>query len=281
MAAIQTRSQHRCFGGRMGYYSHASEQTGTQMNFAVFEPPQAQQKKLPALYFLAGLTCSEETFMVKAGAQRIAADLGLMLVTCDTSPRGLGHAGEDEDWDFGTGAGFYLDASAEPWDHGYRMGSYVNAELPALIEANFAAAGDRRGIFGHSMGGHGALVTALRNRKRWHSVSAFAPIANPCRVPWGQKAFGHYLGSDEKRWPQWDACELLAQAAHPAEILVDQGGADQFLERELSPGALQAAAEAAGQQLNYRLHAGYDHGYYFIQSFIEDHLRHHARALNP
>ena len=263
----------------MGYYSHASVQTGTQMNFAVFEPPQAQQKKVPALYFLAGLTCSEETFMVKAGAQRIAADLGLMLVSCDTSPRGLGHPGEDEDWDFGTGAGFYLDASAEPWSKGYRMGSYVNDELPALIEANFAAAGDHRGIFGHSMGGHGALVTALRNPQRWQSVSAFAPIANPCAVPWGEKAFGNYLGADRARWEEWDASLLMKAKAFPGTILVDQGEADQFLEKQLKPEALEAAAKVSGQALELRRHAGYDHSYWFIQSFVADHLAHHAQAL--
>lgn len=278
--SLETRSEHACFGGRMGFYSHASRETGTVMNLAVFQPPQvlAGQRR-PALYYLAGLTCTEETFVIKAGAQRLAAELGLVLVACDTSPRGLGHPGEDDDWDFGTGAGFYLDATQVPWSQGYRMGSYVNLELPALIEAQFPVQAERRGLFGHSMGGHGALVTALRAPDRWHSLSAFAPICNPSAVPWGEKAFSRYLGDDRAAWRQWDASELMRQRAWPGEILVDQGEADQFLERELHPQALEAAAAASGQALRLRRHAGYDHGYWFIQSFIEDHLRHHHRHL--
>ena len=280
MSAVEKRSEHRCFGGVQGYYSHQSAATGTKMNFSVFAPPQAAKQNVPALYFLAGLTCTEETFMIKAGAQRLAAQLGLMLVTCDTSPRGLGYAGETESWDFGVGAGFYLDATAEPWSTGYRMGSYVSIELPALIEANFPARPDRRGIFGHSMGGHGALVTALRDPGRWHSVSAFAPISNPVNVPWGQKAFGHYLGADRSAWNTWDASVLMASRPHPTEILVDQGEADNFLERELHPHTLIAASKVLGQQLTLRRHAGYDHGYFFIQSFVADHLAHHAAILD-
>ena len=276
---METRSTHACYGGTQGFYRHASRETGTVMNFAVYTPPQAQRGPVPALYFLAGLTCTEETFFIKAGAQRVAAELGLMLVACDTSPRGLNLPGDAEHWDLGVGAGFYLDATATPWAAHYRMGSYVNRELPALIEAQFPARQDRRGIFGHSMGGHGALVTALRAPERWHSVSALAPIGHPVDVPWGQKAFTNYLGADREAWAQWDASRLMAQRAYPQMILVDQGEADQFLERELRPEALEAAAAISGQALRLRRHAGYDHGYYFIQSFIEDHLRHHAVML--
>lgn len=248
------------------------------MNFSVFEPGAAKTQKVPVLYYLAGLTCTEETFMVKAGAQKLADELGLMLVSCDTSPRGLELPGEHDDWDFGSGAGFYLDATASPWSKRYRMGSYINEELPALIEANFPALAGARGICGHSMGGHGALVTALRSPERWRSVSAFAPIANPCAVPWGQKAFGNYLDS-ESEWPAWDASCLMAARAFPADILIDQGEVDPFLERELHPESLEAAARQSGQALTLRRHAGFDHGYYFIQSFMDDHLRHHAGIL--
>jgi S-formylglutathione hydrolase len=277
--SLVTRSGHACHGGRMGFYSHASESTGTEMRFAVFLPPQAEQGPVPALYFLAGLTCTEETFMIKAGAQRLAAELGLMLVACDTSPRGLKLPGEADHWDFGVGAGFYLDATQSPWAPHYRMGRYINEELPALVEANFPARRDRRGIFGHSMGGHGALVTALRHPQRWHSVSAFAPIANPVAVPWGQKAFGNYLGADAAAWQEWDASLLMSRRPWPGTILVDQGLGDQFLERELRPEALRVAAAKSGQQLTLRLHEGYDHSYWFIQSFIADHLYHHAEIL--
>lgn len=277
---VETRSEHACFSGKQGFYTHLSSATDTPMNFSVFVPGVASSRsRVPALYYLAGLTCTEETFMIKAGAQRLADELGLILVTCDTSPRGLDLPGEHEDWDFGSGAGFYLDATAAPWRSHYRMATYINKELPALIEAEFPALAAVRGIFGHSMGGHGALVNALRNPQRWHSVSAFAPIANPCGVPWGQKAFKAYLGADESLWEAWDASVLMANAAHPAEILVDQGEADNFLERELHPHALEAAAEQSGQKLTLRRHAGFDHGYYFIQSFVADHLRHHARIL--
>lgn len=279
MAAIETRSEQACFGGRMGFYSHDSEQTRTWMNFAVYLPPQAAQGPVAALYYLAGLTCNEETFMIKAGAQRLAAEHGLALVACDTSPRGLDLPGDSESWDFGVGAGFYLDATEAPWVGHYRMGSYVNEELPTLIEAHFPVRGDRRGIFGHSMGGHGALVTALRHPHRWQSVSAFAPIANPCAVPWGDKAFGNYLGADRARWEDWDASLLMKAKAYPGTILVDQGEADQFLEKQLKPEALEAAAKVSGQALELRRHAGYDHSYWFIQSFVADHLAHHAQAL--
>ncbi len=279
MSAIETRSEQVCFGGSLGLYAHDSAQTRTRMNFAVYLPPQAKNGPVPALYYLAGLTCSEETFVIKAGAQRLAAEYGLALVACDTSPRGLNLPGDSESWDFGVGAGFYLDATESPWAGHYRMGSYVNEELPALIEANFPVRGDKRGIFGHSMGGHGALVTALRNPQRWQSVSAFAPIANPCAVPWGEKGFGNYLGDDRRRWEEWDASLLIKAKAFPGKILVDQGEADQFLEKQLKPEALEAAAKVSGQALELRRHAGYDHSYWFIQSFVADHLAHHAQAL--
>jgi S-formylglutathione hydrolase len=276
---METRSEQACFGGRLGYYTHASTSTGTDMRFAVYQPPQAAQHKVPALYYLAGLTCTEETFVIKAGAQRAAAELGLMLVACDTSPRGLNLPGDADAWDFGVGAGFYLDATAEPWSKNYRMSSYINNELPALIEKNFAARDDRRGIFGHSMGGHGALVAALSRPQFWHSVSAFAPISNPVAVPWGEKAFGNYLGTDRKQWERWDASLLMRAHAHPGLILVDQGLADNFLENQLHPQALEAAAAVSGQKLKLRRQAGYDHSYWFIQTFIDDHLQHHAQAL--
>jgi len=277
--SVEVRGEHACFGGRQGFYSHQAKSTGTKMNFSVYLPPQATQGKVPAVYYLAGLTCTEETFMIKAGAQRLAAEAGLALVTCDTSPRGLNLPGDSDAWDFGVGAGFYLDATQAPWAGHYCMGSYVNLELPTLIEANFPVLDDRRGIFGHSMGGHGALVTALRHPQRWQSVSAFAPISNPVAVPWGQKAFGNYLGADQERWKDYDASELIRTRAYPGLLLVDQGNADQFLERELKPEALEAAAKVSGQQLWLRRHEGYDHSYWFIQSFIADHIAHHAGLL--
>ncbi|HCS28578.1 MAG TPA: S-formylglutathione hydrolase [Spongiibacteraceae bacterium] len=277
-AMLETRSEHACFSGIQGFYSHPSSSTGTIMNFSVFVPGAAKSRKVPALYYLAGLTCTDETFMVKAGAQKLADELGLMLIACDTSPRGLELPAEHDDWDFGSGAGFYLDATASPWNKHYRMGSYINAELPALIEENFPALAGTKGICGHSMGGHGALVSALRNPERWQSVSAFAPISNPVNVPWGQKAFSNYLAA-ESEWRAWDASCLMAEKAYPGEVLIDQGDGDQFLERELHPESLEGAARTSGQQLRLRRHSGFDHGYYFIQSFIDDHLRHHAAVL--
>lgn len=281
MPTVETREEHSCFGGVMGYYRHASAVTGTPMNFAVYLPPQARRVPVPALYYLAGLTCDETTFMLKAGAQQFAARHGLALVACDTSPRGLNYPGEDASWDFGLGAAFYLDATQAPWSSGYRMGHYINTELPALIEAEFPVASDRRGIFGHSMGGHGALVTALRNPSRWQSVSAFAPVCHPAAAPWGRKAFGNFLGPDESSWAAWDASALVRQQPYPGELLVDQGEEDQFIERELMPDALTAAATASAQRLQLRRHKGYDHSYWFIQSFMADHLAHHADLLYP
>lgn len=275
---ITTRSTHTCFGGTQGFYSHESTSTGTVMNFAVFTPPQAANGLVPALYYLAGLTCSEETFVIKAGAQRVAAELGLMLITCDTSPRGLNLPGEADSWDFGLAAGFYLDATEPPWAPHYTMGSYVNVELPALIEAHFAARKDRRGLFGHSMGGHGALVSALRHPGQWQSLSALAPLANPSSAAWGHKAFTRYLGPDDSVWKTYDACELMRRRTYPGHILVDQGMSDPFLE-QLMPDALEATAQQTGQSMTLRRHVGYDHGYYFVQSFVADHLRHHAAIL--
>jgi len=277
-ASMETRSQHACFGGTMGFYSHPSTATGTEMRFAVFLPPQAQQGRCPALYYLAGLTCTEETFAIKAGAQRLAAEYGLALVMPDTSPRGLDLPGDTASWDFGVGAGFYLDATAAPWAANYRMASYVTQELPALVEANFPIRPDRRGVFGHSMGGHGALVTALREPSRWHSVSAFAPIANPAAVPWGEKAFTGYLGPNRAAWAAWDSSLLMRERPYPGPILVDQGRDDQFLMSQLHPEALEQAAVASGQELTLRRQPG-DHSYWFIQTFVPDHMAHHARQL--
>jgi S-formylglutathione hydrolase len=279
MTGLTTRAQHRCFGGILGFYSHPSAETGTDMRFGLFVPPQAETGPVPALFYLAGLECSEETFFVKAGAIRLAAELGLMLVAPDTSPRGAGIAGEEDDWDVGTGAGFYVDATEAPWNKTYRMYSYVTKELPAVVEGNFPARTDRRGIFGHSMGGHGALVIALRQPERWHSVSAFAPIANPVAVPWGKKAFGCYLGPQSDRWADYDASLLMRERRYPGPILVDQGLSDKFLDTQLLPQSLEAAARASGQELSLRRNDGYDHSYWFIQSFVADHLRWHAGLL--
>ncbi len=279
MSALEKKSQQSCFGGSVGFYAHASTSTATTMRFGVFLPQQAGRERVPAVYYLAGLTCNEETFLIKAGAQRFAAHHGLALIAPDTSPRGAGIPGEDDDWDFGTGAGFYLDATAAPYAQNYNMGRYVNEELPALIEAEFPIRSDARGIFGHSMGGHGALVSAFRHPGYWHSVSAFAPISNPTAVPWGKKALPLYLGEDEASWADWDASLLMRRRAYPGLILIDQGEADQFLETQLKPESLEASARASGQALELRRHAGYDHSYWFIQSFVEDHLAHHARQL--
>ena len=250
------------------------------MRFAVYTPPQAQRAPVPVLYFLAGLTCTEETFMIKAGAQRLAAELGILLVAPDTSPRSPRIPGDDESWDFGLGAGFYVDATEAPWASHYRMYSYVTAELPAVIERNFPVRSDARGIFGHSMGGHGALVAALRNPTRYRSVSAFAPIGAPMSCPWGRKAFARYLGPDEGRWAAYDASALIAASPRSDSILIDQGTADKFLEEQLKPDVLLAAARRAGQSIELRMQPGYDHGYFFISTFMEQHLRFHAARLS-
>lgn len=274
-------SQSACFGGTVGVYSHPSETCNCTMKFAVFVPPQAKEKQVPVVYFLSGLTCTEENFTVKAGAQRYAAELGLMLVVPDTSPRGEGVPDDLEGaWDFGLGAGFYVNATEAPWNQHYHMYDYVVDELPQLIQTNFAVKGDRAGIFGHSMGGHGALVCGLKNPDRYRSISAFAPIAAPMQCPWGQKAFGNYLGADHQPWREYDASELIKNHADSTRpILIDQGTADPFLTSQLMPEIFADACSQAGQPLTLRLQEGYDHGYFFISTFVGDHLRHHAAAL--
>lgn len=250
------------------------------MRFALFVPPQATIGPVPVVYYLAGLTCTEENFTVKAGAQRVAAELGLALVAPDTSPRGLDYDGEDADYDFGTGAGFYVDATEAPWRDGYRMYSYITRELPALVEATAQIDPARRGIFGHSMGGHGALTIALKNPQTYKSVSAFAPIVSPMNCPWGEKALTGYLGTDRAAWRDYDATVLIADRGwNGPPILVDQGTADPFMGRELKPHLLREACAAKGVSLELRMQEGYDHSYFFIASFVEDHLRFHAKYL--
>jgi len=281
---VETTARSRCFGGTVSFHSHPSEATGGEMRFSVYTPPQAEEGPVPVLYYLAGLTCTEETFQIKGGAQRYAAEHGLMLVSPDTSPRDAGIPGEDEDYDFGAGAGFYLDAERKPWSESYRMYSYVTGELPELVRSLFARRADteRQGVFGHSMGGHGALVLALRNPEKYLSVSAFAPAAAPTRAPWGEKAFSNYLGEDRERWKEYDASELVRGApfSDGREILVDQGTDDVFLDEQLYPHVLEEACREAGQPLTLRRQEGYDHGYYFISTFMRDHVQHHARTLN-
>jgi len=276
-------SEHGCYGGKVGFYRHRSEVNACDMRLAVFQPPQAASGRVPVLTWLAGLTCTEETFMIKAGAQRVAAELGVMLVAPDTSPRG-DDVPDDPDaaWDFGLGAGFYLNATREPWRRNYQMYDYVACELQQVVFERFPGDRERQGLFGHSMGGHGALTIGLKHPEIYKSISAFAPISNPMNCPWGRKAFAGYLGDDDAAWMTYDATELARAAArrphHP--ILVDQGLADQFLERELNPERFEAACEEGGIALELRRHAGYDHGYYFIATFIEDHLRRHAQQLS-
>jgi S-formylglutathione hydrolase len=278
---IESLSENRCFAGTQGFYRHHSRTLGLPMRFAVYQPPHATAR-MPVLFYLAGLTCTEETFVIKAGAQRVAAQLGLMVVTCDTSPRNTGIAGEADDWEFGAGAGFYLNATQQPWSRCYRMYDYVLDELRQVVFANFAADPERCGIFGHSMGGHGALVLALRNPQVFRSVSAFAPICSPTRCAWGHKALPRFLGPDPAAWNAYDATEIMTAAARAVfpEILIDQGLADKFLHQsQLLPEQFAAACAAARQPLRLRRHEGYDHSYYFISTFVEDHLRFHAAAL--
>ncbi len=275
---LELLSEHRCFGGVQRFHRHESTEIGLPMRFGLFVPP----KPRALLVFLAGLTCTEETFAIKAGAQRLASELGLALLTPDTSPRSANAPGESEAWDFGVGAGFYLDATQPPWSKHWRMESYLLNELVPQLQAELGLDDARTGLFGHSMGGHGALTLALRHPGRFASLSALAPIANPMQCPWGRKAFSGYLGEDASAWRAHDASELMrsqVQAPYPAGILVDQGLADKFLAEQLHPEALESACAAVGQPLLLRRHAGYDHGYYFIASQIEDHLRHHAAQL--
>ncbi len=276
---METLATHACFGGTQGFYRHASAACAGPMRFSVFVPPHAGGAKLPAVMALAGLTCTEETFAIKAGAQRVAAELGLVLVMPDTSPREPVLPGDRDAWDFGQGAGFYVDSTQAPWQAHYRMFSYVVDELPSLVAAEFPVDPARFGVMGHSMGGHGALVAALRRPERFRSCSAFAPIAAPMQCPWGHKAFGLYLGADRAAWAAYDACALMRAKPFEREILVDQGLTDKFLAEQLRPDLLEEAAKASGQRLTLRRHAGFDHGYFFIQSFVADHLAHHKRQL--
>lgn len=275
---MEQLSAHACFGGTQAFWRHDSAAIGLPMRFATYRP---QQPTGAALVCLAGLTCTEETFAIKAGAQRWAAALGLTLLMPDTSPRATGIAGEDAEWDFGAGAGFYLDATAQPWARHFRSESWLLGEWLPAMAAEFGLDTGRIGITGHSMGGHGALTLALRHPGRFRSLSAFAPIAAPMHCPWGEKAFGRYLGPDRAAWAAHDASALMAsvRTPYPAGILVDQGLADKFLAEQLLPERLEAACATAAQPLTLRRHAGYDHGYWFIQSFIEDHLRWHAERL--
>ena len=278
--AVETLSEHASFGGVQGFYRHASSSIGLPMKFGVYRPPQAiAGAAVPVLVWLAGLTCTEETFAIKAGAQRVASELGLMLVTPDTSPRDTGVPGADDHWDFGHGAGFYVDATQAPWSAHWRMESYVTRELPELLAANFPCWRGDVGLFGHSMGGHGALTLALRHPGLYRSVSAFAPVAAPMQCPWGVKAFTNYLGDDRSAWAAHDATELVKSGSRAPALLVDQGMADKFLEEQLNIDRFEAACRDAGLSLTLRRHPGYDHGYFFIASFIEDHLRYHADAL--
>ncbi|HEV7122458.1 MAG TPA: S-formylglutathione hydrolase [Rhodanobacter sp.] len=280
MSKIETLSEQRCYGGVQGFYRFASEACGGPMTFGVYAPPQAAQRKLPVLYYLAGLTCTAETFLFKAGAQRMAAELGLLLIAPDTSPRDTGMDGATGDWEFGEGAGFYLDATQMPWSARFNMETHVVEELPALIDAHFAADATRVGIMGHSMGGHGALTLALRHPGKYRAVSALAPVVAPTKVPWGRKALPRYLGDDPVAWNAHDACELVRVGKHCAgTILIDQGAADNFLREQLRPELFAQACRETGQSLTLRMQPGYDHSYWFIQTFIEDHLRHHAAAL--
>jgi S-formylglutathione hydrolase len=279
MSTIDLVSEHGCYGGVQRFYKHSSRETRGTMKFSVYLPPQSRSGKVPVLYYLSGLTCTEETFPIKAHAQQAASELGLMLVAPDTSPREPRLPGDADSWDFGQGAGFYVDATQAPWATNYRMYSYVTRELPELVAANLPADPAATGIFGHSMGGHGALTCALRNPSLYKSVSAFAPIAAPMQCPWGKKAFTNYLGDNRESWREHDATELVARKPFPGLILIDQGTADQFLAEQLLPEKFSAAAQKAGQKLQLRMQPGYDHGYYFIQTFMADHLAHHAQQL--
>jgi S-formylglutathione hydrolase len=279
MAPPELISEHGCFGGVQRFYQHDSKETRGPMKFSAYLPPQARLARVPVLYFLAGLTCTDENFPLKSHAQQTAAALGLILVAPDTSPREPRIPGDADSWDFGYSAGFYVDATQAPWSDNYRMYSYVTRELPALVEESLPALPEMRGICGHSMGGHGALMCALRNPGLYRSVSAFAPIAAPMQCPWGQKAFGNYLGADRESWRAYDATELVAHRAYPGTILIDQGTDDKWLAEQLLPEKFVEAAKSSGQALKLRMQPGYDHGYYFIQTFIADHLRHHAAQL--
>ncbi len=277
---MELKSKHKLHGGQLSFHQHHSRVNSCAMSFAVYLPPHASAKKVPVLYYLSGLTCTEENFMIKSGAQKYAAEHGIALVTMDTSPRNLGIEGEDDSYDFGSGAGFYLNATEQPWAKNYQMYDYVLQELPALINDNFPIQADNQSIFGHSMGGHGALTIALKNPDKYKSVSAFSPIVAPTQNAWGTKAFSGYLGDDRSQWTQYDTVELIKSATHKIPLLIDQGTDDEFLSEYLQPEKLQAVCEANKHPLTLRMQAGYDHSYYFISSFVEDHINYHAKHLN-
>lgn len=277
---MKLEKKFRSFEGTVEFYSHDSATTKTPMKFSVYRPPQAANRKVPVVYWLSGLECSEENFMQKAGAQRWAAELGLMIVCPDTSPRGAGVPGETDAWDLGVAASFYVNATEGAWAKNYRMYDYITKELRTLVEANFPVVGEMSGIFGHSMGGHGALVIALREAGRYQSASAFAPIVAPSLVPWGQKAFAAYLGNNQTAWAEYDAHCLVKHAKAKLPLLVDVGTDDKFLTTQLQPDKLEQACAAAGYPLTLHRRVGYDHSYYFVSSFIKEHLEHHAKALN-
>jgi S-formylglutathione hydrolase len=281
---LETLSETGCFGGRIGFYRHHSTVNDCEMQFSVFVPPQARDRAVPVLTFLSGLTCTEENFMVKSGAQRIAAELGLMLVSPDTSPRGEGVPDDpDGDYDMGLAAGFYLNATQQPWSRNYHMYDYITEELPPIVFNNFPGDAGRHGLTGHSMGGHGALTIGLRNPAKYRSLSAFAPICTTLQSPWGKKALGYYLGEDTATWLDYDACEVARRSGDVTRydrILVDQGANDPYLVEQLKPELLQAACAESGLPLELRIHDGYDHGYYFISTFIEEHLNFHFERLH-
>jgi S-formylglutathione hydrolase len=278
--SLEVVSQSRCFNGTQFVYRHASAETGTPMRLAAFVPPQAERAKVPVVWFLSGLTCTEENFTVKAGAQRVAAELGLILIAPDTSPRGEVVPDDPEGaYDFGLGAGFYVDATRAPWSRNYRMRSYIERELPTIVAEHLPADMGRQSITGHSMGGHGAITIALRNPSRFAAVSAFAPIASPMNCPWGEKALTGYVGPDRTHWREYDSCALIEDGARLRDLLVDQGTADGFLDSQLKPQLLEEACARAGIPLTLRRQEGYDHSYFFIATFIEDHLRWHAERL--
>jgi len=279
--SIQTVEKHASFGGVQGIYTHTSDVVSGDMEFSVYVPPQAENGPLPVLYYLSGLTCSQDNVTTKGGFQKYAAEQGIIIVCPDTSPRGTDYSGEHDDYDFGSGAGFYVDATASPWSSTYQMYSYIVDELPALIAEHFPVDSHRCGIFGHSMGGHGALVIGLRNPDKFQSISAFSPIVVPTQVPWGQKAFEGYLADDPQQWSNYDATELI-KTGHKVNrpILIDQGTADPFLTTQLQPELFEAACEKAGQALKLRMQPEYDHSYFFISSFMQDHIEHHAQLLS-
>jgi S-formylglutathione hydrolase len=276
---IYLNSEYKSFGGKLGFYKHNSSSCNCEMRFAVYEPPQAKTQAVPVLYFLSGLSSTEENFMIKAGAQRYAAEYGVILVAPDTSPRNTGIPGEDDTWDLGSGAGFYIDATQKPWNSHYQMYSYVVEELPQIIANNFPIQVEKQGIFGHSMGGHGALVCALRNPDKFKSVSAFAPIVAPIQSPWGQKILAAYIGNNQTDWCDYDASELIKKYPFPGKILIDQGTADEYLQEQLKSELFVKACEEVNQALELRFQDGYDHNYYFISSFVEEHIQYHVKQL--